>query len=280
MMAFLLCSLISFVANAGTIHILSAESLQKNYSHYRAVDAREGGREELPGAVRMNWKDWALENPSLWNYFFGDSSRWGKIAEDSVGERLTKLGISNATPIAVVGTPNAWGEEGRIAWNLLFWGAEDVSLVDGGYPAWAALPQQNVSPRPADRVPFSLKIEKWRRASMEDVMTNTHTLLDARSTEEFHGKTMSGQKRGGHIPGANSVPLEALYEKDGHYLSSERLRALLPREMKEPISYCTGGVRSGLLALLMESKLGLRVANYDGSIWEWASHKELSLIIE
>jgi 3-mercaptopyruvate sulfurtransferase SseA len=45
-----------------------------------------------------------------------------------------------------------------------------------------------------------------------------------------------------------------------------------------PITYCTGGVRSALLAVLLEACLRVLAANYDGSLWEWSADPSLPLV--
>src|ERR1039457_4753559 len=40
---------------------------------------------------------------------------------------------------------------------------------------------------------------------------------------------------------------------------------------KAGAAYCTGGVRSALLAVLLEARLGIVAANYDGSLCEWSA---------
>jgi thiosulfate/3-mercaptopyruvate sulfurtransferase len=95
---------------------------------------------------------------------------------------------------------------------------------------------------------------------------------------------MAGQKRGGHIPGARLVPAKSLYGADGRYVDVDelqRLAGLGPTasiRSERPITYCTGGVRSALLAVLLEARLGVVAANYDGSLWEWAADPSLPLV--
>jgi len=53
---------------------------------------------------------------------------------------------------------------------------------------------------------------------------------------------------------------------------------MYPSKIGTPVvTYCTGGVRSALLAVLLEARLGIVAANYDGSLWEWSSRDDLPL---
>jgi len=56
------------------------------------------------------------------------------------------------------------------------------------------------------------------------------------------------------------------------------LRIIPEKIDRPPITYCTGGVRSALLALLYEARTGRIASNYAGSIWEWSANKELPLV--
>ena len=273
---------------AGTVRLISAAELAKSFAKYRVLDAREAKefeRGHVPGSTRVDWKDWSQQRPDLWHGLFGDVKKWGKIIDDprEIGERLSALGLANDTPVAVVGQPYGWGEEGRIAWSLLYWGASEVALLDGGFAAWVK-EVGKVEPGPGGTPPhadFRPRLRPSRRALLSEVAAAVREkrsgLLDSRSPEEYRGEKISGQKRGGRLPGARLVPVKALYREDGRYVDKETLRSLVGSSLDRPISYCVGGVRSALLALLVESRLGVVVANYDGSIWEWAAHPDLPL---
>jgi thiosulfate/3-mercaptopyruvate sulfurtransferase len=90
---------------------------------------------------------------------------------------------------------------------------------------------------------------------------------------------MAGQKRGGHLPGARLVPETSLYDGEGRFVSAEALARLagLTGKTEKTITYCTGGVRSALLAVLLEARLGVVAANYDGSLWEWSADPSLPM---
>lgn len=284
---------LSVSGRAGTsVRLIGADELERLIGQVSVLDAREEKvflKGHLPGSVSVDWRDYTLEKPGAWNALFGHAANWGKVPKPDAAlqKRLRDLGLSNAKPIVVVGAPHGWGEEGRIGWNLLYWGAENVMLLDGGFPAWIADSRRAVKkgrPAPAISGDFSIRLRPERRAELpavrEALRAGAH-LLDARSEAEFAGKRMPGQKRGGHLPGARLVPVESLYRSDGRYIEAAELERLLSgaagAKGERPISYCTGGVRSGLLALLMEARLGTVVANYDGSIWEWSDQPDLLL---
>ncbi len=258
----------------------------------RARDAFEASH--IPGARRVDWKEWTLEEPGLLNALFGHPARWGLVppSDARLEGRLRDLGLSNARPVLVVGAPGGWGEEGRIAWNLLYWGAADVWLLDGGFRAWTADGGRPVergkgrTPPPGD---FTLHPRPERRietAELEAALDARHaTLLDVRTAAEFAGSRMHGQKRGGHLPGARLVPQESLYLPDGRFVGPgelARLTGLDAAKANDPrpriVTYCTGGVRSALLAVLLEARLGIAATNYDGSLWAWSADPGLPLV--
>jgi len=246
----------------------------------------------LPGARRFDWRDWNEERPGVLGWLFGDPARWGRLRgldapAPDLAVRLSELGLSNERPILVVGAGGGWGEEGRAAWSLLAWGAADVRLLDGGFPAWRAGSERPVEvgeARPAASGRFRLEPRPERRILAAELARELGdaalVLLDARTPEEFAGEREAGQARGGHLPGARLVPAASLFRADGSYVDAQELAGLVGRlpPDSEIVTYCTGGVRSALLAVLLEARLGRNVRNYDGSLWEWSRREELPLV--
>ena len=93
---------------------------------------------------------------------------------------------------------------------------------------------------------------------LKTLMTTGCCLVDVREPEEYAGATLYFEARGGHVPGAENRPWRQLLAGV----------AALPED-KKVVTYCTGGVRSGMVYLLLRDA-GRDVANYDGSWWEWA----------
>lgn len=287
--------------SAGRIRIVEAAEAAASLPRIVVLDARsakEFAAGHVPGARHVDWREWTLEKPGTLSALFGNPSRWGRVPKGGAAleKRLSALGLSNARPVLVVGAPDGWGEEGRVAWNLLYWGAHEVWLLDGGFPAWrteSARPVETGKARKVAPGDFVLDARSQRRIETRELKAaaeaSDSALLDARTPAEFAGKTMAGQKRGGHIPGARLVPAKSLYGADGRYVGAEelaRLAGLGPQDSKgadskraaRPITYCTGGVRSALLAVLLEARLGVIAANYDGSLWEWSADPSLPLV--
>jgi len=283
--------------SAGRIRIVEAVEAAASLPRIVVLDARSAkdfAMGHVPGAQHVDWREWTLEKPGALNALFGNPARWGRVpdADAALEARLRALGLSNARPVLVVGAPGGWGEEGRVAWNLLYWGAHEVWLLDGGFPAWRgepARPLESGEARKAAPGNFALDVRPERRIESRELRAvagaAAATLLDARTPAEFEGETMAGQKRGGHIPGARLMPAKSLYAADGRYVGADELRRLArlepsalngPRD--RPITYCTGGVRSALLAVLLEARLGVVAQNYDGSLWEWSADPTLPLV--
>jgi thiosulfate/3-mercaptopyruvate sulfurtransferase len=86
-----------------------------------------------------------------------------------------------------------------------------------------------------------------------------------------------GALRGGHIPGALSVPWGRAVAEDGTYKSRSELEALYLTDAglnkgDDVIAYCRIGERSSHSWFALKYLLGFEtVRNYDGSWTEWGS---------
>ena len=129
--------------------------------------------------------------------------------------------------------------------------------------------------------------DKTVRAFRDDVFAHLNSrlpLVDVRSPKEYSGELISmpnypqeGATRGGHIPGAVSIPwAQAVNEADSTFKSAEELKALYEGKGVKPdadvIAYCRIGERSSLTWFVLKYLLGYpRVRNYDGSWTEWGN---------
>lgn len=284
----ILLAIVAVPVAMAKVEIIPPEILNRDLAKVSVLDARELSafqKGHVPGSQPFDWQEWTESRPGFWSMLFGKTSEWGKVTSEAatLSSRLEKLGLSTEKRIVVVGQPQGWGEEGRVAWDLLYWGAADVALLDGGFPAWESmqLPIEKGDPKSVIPGKFTVKIDPERRATKEDMKQvladKSRPLVDSRSKEEFQGKAMAGQRRGGRIPGATLIPALELYRRDGSFLSADMLAALVPKATGAPVAYCTGGVRSALFAVLYEAHFGKKAANYDGSMWEWSADSELPI---
>ena len=124
------------------------------------------------------------------------------------------------------------------------------------------------------------------RAKRDEVsrsLGNGNVLVDVRSPQEFSGELIAmagyeqeGAQRGGHIPGAKSIPWAQAVREDGTFKSAGELRDLYGGKgvlSGEPIvAYCRIGERSAHSWFVLHELLGeADVKNYDGSWTEWGN---------
>ena len=117
----------------------------------------------------------------------------------------------------------------------------------------------------------------------EAVEARARALVDVRSPQEFTGEILAPPglpetcQRGGHIPGAKSIPWGKACNEDGTFKSHDELQAALRRRRasradKPVIAYCRIGERSSHTWFVLKYLLGFQdVKNYDGSWTEWGN---------
>jgi thiosulfate/3-mercaptopyruvate sulfurtransferase len=85
-----------------------------------------------------------------------------------------------------------------------------------------------------------------------------------------------GAMRGGHIPGARSIPWARAVQDDGTFKPVAELRELYESQGitkdKDVVAYCRIGERSSHTWFVLTYLLGYdHVRNYDGSWTEWGN---------
>jgi thiosulfate/3-mercaptopyruvate sulfurtransferase len=127
------------------------------------------------------------------------------------------------------------------------------------------------------------QIRAFRDYVLKHVETNGQ-LVDVRSPGEFSGEKLhmpgypqEGAVRGGHIPGAKSIPWSRAANDDGTFKSRSELEQIYLQERgldpsKEVVAYCRIGERSSHTWFVLTYLLGFEnVKNYDGSWTEWGN---------
>ena len=160
------------------------------------------------------------------------------------------------------------------AWVLEYLGRGDVHLMDLLLGAWKEQGREVLyRPVPTEPRHFTVGLDPSVRATIKDVSSpGAARLLDARSPQEFRGRTEMDH-RPGHIPGAVNLPHAELAGADGKMLiDADLLRRRLTAAGISPgdpvVAYCRSGVRASLAYLSMQ-RAGYNVRLYDGSYAEW-----------
>ncbi len=230
----------------------------------------------IPGAQKIDWH-LDLNDPVTRDYV--DGERFAEV----MGSR----GIGRDTTIVVYGDKSNWWAAYAL-WVFTLFGHEDVRLVDGGRAKWIEEGRELTKDMPTPtRVDYPVveRVDAPIRAFKDDVLAHLgKPLVDVRSTGEFTGELLhmpdypqEGALRGGHIPGAKSVPWSRAANDDGTFKSREELEAIYLTEQglspdDDVVAYCRIGERSSHTWFVLSQLLGFpRVRNYDGSWTEWGN---------
>jgi len=240
------------------------------------VDTTAYDQGHVPGAAGWNW------TTELCDTVVRDIVPVNKL-EDLLG----RTGIDNKTAIVLYGDNNNWFAAWAF-WQLKIYGHDDVRIMDGGRKKWLAEGRELSTQKP------SFTAAKYKagtpdsslRAFLSEVQSavvgKKASLVDVRSPQEFTGEILSPPglpetcQRGGHIPGAKSIPWGKNCNEDGTFKSFDELKALYAAQGvtadRPVIAYCRIGERSSLTWFVLKHLLGFQnVKNYDGSWTEWGN---------
>jgi thiosulfate/3-mercaptopyruvate sulfurtransferase len=281
-----------------TAHIALVSPIELQQSLHRdalscILDARSHSEYvagHIPGAVWMSWEEWCEKAPPHAGRTLAQAGYWGVLNERmvrSLPESLDQVGLREERPVVVYADgPISKGREGRIAWMLLYWGLSPVFLLNGGWQAWLEEGgSSDVTPSTLKRGLFPIRLQEQRRIQLpqlrQDVQRKTMPLLiDVRSRAEFTGQRNAYQPRMGRLPGAVHMPFTDVFDEAGYFVTKNVYLQRLPSPIQNAdrcVAYCEVGVRSALFALLHEVYTGQVVANFDGSVMEWALDRTLPM---
>ncbi len=233
----------------------------------------------IPGAVQV---DWAAD--------LNDPLRRDYLNREGFEKLMSRIGATRDTTIVFYGDKNNWWATYAF-WVFQLFGHTNAKVMDGGRLKWekegreltrdvpSYPPTTYTAPERDDS-----KIRIFRDEVLRKLGTGTK-LVDVRSPQEYSGERthmpeypQEGVLRGGHIPGAKSVPwARAANPEDGTFKSADELRAIYEQEQglspaDDVIAYCRIGERSSHTWFVLTYLLGYpNVRNYDGSWTEWGN---------
>jgi thiosulfate/3-mercaptopyruvate sulfurtransferase len=230
----------------------------------------------IPGAVKVDWH-LDLNDPVTRDYV--DGERFAAL--------MSAKGIGRDTTVVLYGDKSNWWAAYAL-WVFTLFGHPDVRLLDGGRAKWLAEGRETTTAVPKltpASYPVVERDDAPVRAFKDDVLAHLgKPLVDVRSPGEYSGELLhmpdypqEGAVRGGHIPGARSVPWARAAADDGTFRPRAELEAIYLGEAgltpdDDVVAYCRIGERSSHTWFVLTHLLGFpHVRNYDGSWTEWGN---------
>ena len=230
----------------------------------------------VPGAVQVDWFS-TLQHPLRRDF----------LTKENFEQVASDLGIANDTTVVFYGDKSNWFACYAL-WLFQYYGHQNVRVMNGGRLKWEK--ENRALTRDVPSYPHTQYKAKEPDASVrafrDDVFAQIRggrPLVDVRSPKEYSGELLAmpnypqeGATRGGHIPGAISIPWSQAVSEDGTFKSADDLKALFESKGIKPdadiIAYCRIGERSSLTWFVLRYLLGYpSVRNYDGSWTEWGN---------
>jgi thiosulfate/3-mercaptopyruvate sulfurtransferase len=237
----------------------------------------------VPGAVKVDWV-LDLNDPVTRDYVDGPG----------FAALMSAKGIDRDSTVVIYGDKSNWWAAYAL-WVFTLFGHPDVRLMDGGRAKWIAegreLSTEVPQPTPTD-YPVVDRVDTGIRAFKDDVLEHLGgALVDVRSVPEYTGERthmpdypQEGTLRGGHIPGARSVPWARAAAEDGTFRPRAELESIYQVEQglapdDDVIAYCRIGERSSHTWFVLTHLLGFsQVRNYDGSWTEWGNAVRVPIV--
>jgi thiosulfate/3-mercaptopyruvate sulfurtransferase len=240
------------------------------------VDTKAYDECHVPGAIA-----WA------WNTQLCDTLRRDILSKEQFENLMSASGVRPDSTLVIYGDNNNWFAAWAL-WQAKIYGHADVRLMNGGRKKWLAEGREvNTDvPRPRPSMYQARQADLSLRAFLPQVQqasaSRSAAMVDVRSPQEYSGEILAPPglpetcQRGGHIPGARSIPWGKACNDDGTFKSADELRALYGGEgvdgSKPTIAYCRIGERSSHTWFVLKYLLGYpNVTNYDGSWTEWGN---------
>ncbi len=217
---------------------------------------------------------------------------WGNILPaDSLSPKLATLGLDASKTIVVYGDndatdPARFGQEGRLVWTFWMAGLTNAKMLDGGFRNWVAqgYPTETTVNTP---IPSTFSVASLDQsfttttAYVKNHLNSSTVIIDSRTKDEYDGVPMWNAPRDGHYPGAIHFFFANVLNSDNTFKTGDAIEALLTasgiKKTDDIVIYCTSGIRSAHLTMVMRILGYTNAKNHDDSFMVWASDPTLPL---
>ncbi len=236
----------------------------------------------IKGAECMVWQQ-ISHSPLTDGTKPGEANFARSLSAKKMAKALGKLGLGKSQNIILISSgykTGGWGDDGRVAWQLIQCGYKNVHVVNGGIPALKKAGMKTTK-TPATFKAKNVTISKVNTTS-HDITTarlkknfSKYTIIDSRTATEYNGAKLYGETNGGHLKGAINIPFANMFKSNGQLKSNAALKKMFKAKgigtNDYVVTYCTGGIRSAYMQLVLQQLGYKHTYNYAESAYRWSN---------
>lgn len=270
-------------AFSGNLVISATEAKNRIASGAILVDtrsSREAAKGTAKGAINVTWQ--TLSNmPGI-----GHAGHARSLSAAEISVKLSEYGLGLNDDIVLFSKDYAstgWGDDGRIAWQLIQCGYTNVHIVNGGLPEMVKAgigTQASPSAPKAKSVTVANVDTKSHDITTEELLVNfdQYKIIDVRANAEYDGAVLYNEIAGGHIKNAIHIRFTDLFRYDGTLKSNAELTKMFEakglKKTDKIVTYCTGGIRSAYMQLVLQMLGYENSYNYAESVYRWSNTQD------